>query len=664
MTAVKRAVLALLIAGAAGWGLTGGPAQAQDSPAVASEEMMLFQEIPSVYGASKYEQKVTEAPSSVSIITADDIRKFGYRTLADVLRSVRSFHITFDRNYSYVGVRGFSRPGDYNSRVLLLIDGHRANDNIYDGALVGTEGVLDVDLIDRIEVIRGPGSSLYGSNAFFAVVNVITKRGRDYKGVEASGEAASFDTRKGRLSYGDRYGSGWEALVSASAFDSKGQSFFYPEFDAPATNNGVTQHTDNDKYGNAFAKVSYRDFTFTGVASSRTKRIPTGSFGADFNDPRNQTEDRRSYGDLLYERRVAPRTDFSARVFYDYYSYWGDYVYSGVMNRDQGFGLWWGGELRVVTSVNVHRVIAGAEYQDNVRQDQRNYDEAPIPAYLDDRRSSQRSALYAQDEIALSRAVTLNAGARYDHYDTFGGTVNPRLAFIYAPVEKSSFKLLYGSAFRAPNVYELYYASPTSTPPMVGNPNLNPEKIATYELVCEQYVGDHFRGTAAAYYYLIRDLINETIDAAGNAVFENIARVRTRGFELELENKWANGLDGRASYTFQQSEDATTGEVLTNSPRHLAKLNIAVPLVASKVFVGIEEQYTSRRKTVGGNFAPGFLVTNLTLFSQRLIGRLEASASVYNLFDKFYGDPVSPDHLQDTIGQDGRNYRGKLTYRF
>src|SRR5690349_15333145 len=117
------------------------------------EEKLLLQEIPSVYGASKYEQKVTEAPSSVSIVTADEIKKFGYRTLGDILRSVRGFYVTYDRNYSYIGVRGFARPSDYNTRILLLIDGHRLNESIYNSVYVGTEAVLDVDLIDRVEII-------------------------------------------------------------------------------------------------------------------------------------------------------------------------------------------------------------------------------------------------------------------------------------------------------------------------------------------------------------------------------------------------------------------------------------------------------------------------------------------------------------------------------
>jgi iron complex outermembrane receptor protein len=92
-----------------------------------------------VYGASKFDQKLSEAPSSVSIVTADEIKKYGYRTLADIVRTVRGFYLSYDRNYSYIGVRGFSRPGDYNTRILLLVDGHRINDNVYNQAMTGTD---------------------------------------------------------------------------------------------------------------------------------------------------------------------------------------------------------------------------------------------------------------------------------------------------------------------------------------------------------------------------------------------------------------------------------------------------------------------------------------------------------------------------------------------
>jgi outer membrane receptor for ferrienterochelin and colicins len=642
------------------------PAEAgENSPGLKglSIEQLMDIEVTTVMGASRYEQKETEAPSAITIVTADEIRKFGYRTLANILQSARSFYLTYDRNYSYIGVRGFNRPGDYNSRVLILVDGHPTNDNVYGMGSAGTEFILDVDLIDRVEIIRGPGSSLYGSNAFFAVVNVITKRGRDLSGAEVSGEAASFSTYGGRISYGNRSSTGLEAIISASAFDSKGPTLFFPKFDSPAQNNGITGRTDYDRAHRAFAKLSYGDFALEAAYVSRTKGIPTASFGTDFNDPRNQTTDTRAFVDLKFERSLNALTDISARLSYDRYDYSGDYVYSGVINKDFGKGEWWRAEVKLAAQPwRGQKVVLGAEYQDNLRQEQENYDEDPYYLYLKDRRRSENWASYIQDEFKISPGLILNAGIRYDHYTTFGGTTNPRLALIYNPSGRTTLKLLYGRAFRAPNDYELYYQSP---PSQKSNPGLRPETIRTFEAVAEQYLGSHMRATAAGFYYKIKDLITQTINPSdASIVYQNVAEIEAKGFEFELEGKWESGLEGRISYTFQDSRNLTSGSSLANSPRHLAKASVVVPLVGERVFAGIEEQFTSGRKTLSGNDAPGFFISNLTLFGRNVLRGLEISGSIYNLFNRHYADPGAEEHWEDIIPQDGRTFRVKLTYAY
>ena len=130
-----------------------------------------------------------------------------YRTLADVLNSVRGFYTSYDRNYSYIGVRGFARPGDYNTRVLLLIDGHRFNEPTYDMAAIGTDFPIDVSLVDKVEVIRGPASSLYGTSAFFAVINVITKTASARQGtqVEMAARVALCRSRSACLTSSRRF---------------------------------------------------------------------------------------------------------------------------------------------------------------------------------------------------------------------------------------------------------------------------------------------------------------------------------------------------------------------------------------------------------------------------------------------------------------------------
>jgi len=619
-------------------------------------------EVATVYGASKYEQKVTEAPSSVSIVTADEIKKYGYRTLADILRSLRSFYVTYDRNYSYLGVRGFGRTGDYNSRFLVLVDGHRINDNVYDSVSIETGFILDIDLIERIEVVRGPSSSLYGSNAFFGIINIITRSGQDLHGVEASGEAGSFDTYKGRFSFGNKFGNGVEMIFSGSLFDSKGQDLFFKEFNDPATHNGIAQGCDYDRNYSLFSKLSYHDFTLEGAYVSRTKGIPTASYETDFNDPRNRTVDESGYMDLKYEHDFQNQLRIMGRLFYDVYKYYGDYIYSGVVNKDFAKGEWWGGEVMVNKTLwERHKLTIGAEYQVNSKQNQWNFNEDPFEMLLDDRRQSERWALYIQDEFKVLKNLILNAGVRYDHYDEFGGTTNPRLALIYTPFEKTAFKLLYGTAFRIPNVYELYY----SVSPQKGNPDLKPEGITTYELVYEQYLGKTIRMTFAGFYNRITDLIDSQKDRTDKLwVFKNADKIKAKGFEAELEGHWESGLKGRISYTFQNVKDEGLGETPVNSPKHLAKFNLIMPLIHDKVFTGMEVQYTSKRKSLAGNYTEDFFVTNVTVFTQKLLKGLEISGSVYNLFDKKYRDPGSGEHRQDVIEQDGRSFRCKLTYTF
>ena len=245
-------------------------------------------QVDTVSGASKFLENSTDVPASVTVVTGDEIREFGYRTLADVLQSIRGFDVVYDRNYSYVGVRGFLAPGDYNARILFLLDGHRLNDDVYDSALVGTDFPVDISLIDRVEVIRGASSSVYGTGGLLAVINVVTKRGRDLDAAEVSGTAGGLRTYKGTGTYGARFDNGIEMLISGTDYRShRNPSLFFPEFDSPQTNYGVAENADGDRAASLLADVSYGDFNIHVVDNSRTKQIPTASFGSVFNDTRD-----------------------------------------------------------------------------------------------------------------------------------------------------------------------------------------------------------------------------------------------------------------------------------------------------------------------------------------------------------------------------------------
>jgi len=640
----------------------------QDLTALPMEQLLNLE----VYTASKFTQKVSEAPSAVSIITAADIKAYGYRTLADILKSIRGMYVTNDRNYSYVGTRGFSRPGDYNTRVLLLLDGYRLNDGVFDGALIGTEFIVDVDLIDRVEFVPGPGSAIYGGNAFFGVLNIITKNGKRIGSTEISGEASSFETRKGRLTYGERSENGLDVLLSAASYRSRGENLHFPEFDDPSTNNGVARHLDYDRYEQLFTKFSYGAYSLDIAYAERTKGIPTASFQQVFNDPRSQTVDEQAFINLKYYDKPGASLDVQASLYYGHYAYSGDYVYDYppvTVNRDETRGDWWGGELRFLsTAFDRHKVIYGAEYRNDVHRDQSNFDVDPFVSYLDDHRSKRTYGVYAQDEFTLSDSWILNAGVRQDHSTEDETATNPRLAVIHKFTPVTTAKLLYGTAFRAPNAYEKYYVTDASL--YKANPDLKPEKIKTYELVLEHYLQNDFRLTGSVFSYKIDNLISLTLDPADSLfVFRNIDAAEAKGVELEAERLWHGGTRLRASYSWQSAKDGATGARLSNSPRHLAKLNFTTPFFGDVWRAGSEIQYMGERTTPRGGTVSDSTIANLTLTAERFAKNLEVSAGIYNFFDKNYADPPSTEHL-DSLGrylnqivQDGRSFRVKLTYR-
>jgi outer membrane receptor for ferrienterochelin and colicins len=634
------------------------------------EDLMAIQ-VDSVYGVSGFKQKVTEAPASITIITSEDIQKYGYRTLADVLRNVRGFYVTYDRNYSYVGVRGYGLPGDYNSRIALMIDGHRLNDNIYDAALLGTEFPIDVDLIDRVEVIRGPNSSLYVASAFLGVINIITKRGRDLQNVSVAGSIASYGTYEGRVSYGKKFDNGLDLLVSGTFYDSHGQDqLFFKEFNNPATNNGIAINADGDEFHQLFANASWGGFTLHGVLGSRDKGIPTASFGTVFNVTGTHTIDERGYLDLQYDRNLGHGWNINNRIYLDQFNNDGTYVYdysasggpSRVLNENFAHGKWWGDEVTFSKQIfERQRLSVGSEIRDNFQQNQGNYDLQPFVQYFNDRRTSNVFSIYAQDEIYVRKNLVIDLGLRYDHYSIFGGTTNPRAALIYNPWEKTTFKLLYGQSFRAPNMFELFYSAPGNE----ANPSLRPETVKTMEVVWEQYFANHFRMTASAFYYPIHGLIGEQVDPAnGNAFFTNSGSLDLRGMDFELSRKLPGELEGSVSYSFQDVTNTTTRMPLTNSPKHLVQASLSVPVIKQKLFASMDLQYVSAIGTLTGHSTGSYVVPNFTLFSRNVFRGWEVSASLYNAFNEKYADPAGNGLEEDVILQDGRNFRIKIGYRF
>ena len=615
--------------------------------------------------ASKFPQPITEAPAAVTVITAKDIEQFGYRTLAEILNSIRGLYISYDRNYHYLGVRGFNRAGDYNSRVLLLINGQRINDNVYGSAPIGNEFPLDVDLIERVEFVPGPGSAIYGANAFFGVINVISKKSTHFKGLEAAAELASYETKKGRLTYAHQFENDIGVVFSASVSDSNGQNLYFPEFDSPANNNGIAENLDYDRSEQLFATVNYHGFEMQAGYHQRTKGIPTASFGQEFNTEPSETLDQTMFLGLKYSTKVINNLLLQATLDYGRYDYDGDYTYNYpplTINRDVTTGEWWKTELRLTsTQLNHHKISAGVEYHDDMRIDQANFDLIPFVSYLDDQREMHSYGIYVEDEYSISEKLILNAGLRYDDFSSDEDITNPRLALIYKHSPSTTYKFLYGEAYRTPNAYELYYGLALG---YELNPDLKSENITTQEIVIDHFFNNDLKFTGSIYRYKTDNLIDLNVNpVTSNLRFDNSGTASAIGAEIEINQLFNNGSLLRASYSWQDAKNDATGQQLSNSPTNLAKLNYSTNM-SEDMTIGFDMNYTGSRKSRSGNTIGGYTLSNLIFVMKHVDHGLALTTGIYNLFDKTFSDPVSDEFIQDSIMQNGRNFRVKLLYSF
>jgi len=607
-----------------------------------------------VFSASRFNQKATQAPSNVTVLTSADIRAYGWRTLADALRSIRGLYTSNDRSYSYLGARGFLRPGDLNTRFLLQIDGTRINDPVFDQAQLGAEFPLDLELVDRIEFVPGPGSSIYGTNAFFGVINVITRHAPDLEGTRATLEAGQAGTRSGSASYGWRNGDA-ELLLAANRGLSDGRDLYFPEF------GGTAQGLDWERYSRFFARGQYGAWSLALIDGKRTKGMPTASYGQPFNVAGGLTIDELRMAEVGYRNSMLPlHGELSARLYHSEYLYDGHFVNQdpfGTINMDRTRAKWWGADVNLFLQLlESHKVVVGADYQYNHDVLQQNFDTEPFVSYLDDRSQSKRFGIYVQDEITLTKGILLNAGLRYDRETSTGGVFNPRLALIAELSPETTAKVIYGSAFRTPNSYELFYGIDTEGG-QLANPNLGRERIRSHELSLVRQLGANARITLSAYTNQASGLVTEVEDEEfGLPIFRNLGRARARGIEVEYERTFKNAARLRASVS-RQTVSGGISEV--NSPRWLAKFN-ATGRLAGVWHVGAEGQYVGARRLLDGGEAAGFMLANINFFTIGLTRHFDASLGIQNLFDRRYADPSSLGLLQRSIEQDGRRVYLKL----
>ncbi len=411
-----------------------------------------------VYAASRSQQTVSEAPASVTVITHDDIQKYGYRTLPQALMSVPGLFITDDRGYEYVGVRGVGLPTDYNSRVLFLLNGLPLNDKYYDSFVIDETPDL-LDAVDRIEVVKGPASVLYGSSAMFAIVNIITRKGADVNGAQVSGAVDSNPSGRGVFTYGSKFPIGLDLMLSGHYEDDEGQpNIGFGQF-------GDAHDADGQHLADAFLSAQYQDWFVQLWYADRKKTIPTGQFGTIVGDDRTTVEDTYYLAEVRWQHELSENKTLMLRAYFEDYPYRGTYAYADPVltyNTESSLDRWLGYEAQFNWQpLDKHRLTLGAVYEYHWTDLVGNYvDDTGTVSFVYPGTHDDFSyyAFYAQDEYHFLPPLTLTLGGRYDAYPQESQSrITPRAALVWNATKQTTVKLLYGQAFRNPSQYEETY---------------------------------------------------------------------------------------------------------------------------------------------------------------------------------------------------------------
>ncbi|MES1175430.1 MAG: TonB-dependent receptor [Myxococcales bacterium] len=567
-----------------------------------------------VLGASRTAEAVEDAPASVTIISRQELRAMAYPTIAEAIRGVRGIYLSSDDVYQSVGVRGFSRPGDYGNRILVLLDGHPMNDNWIWSSYVGYDGRVDIDDVERIEVIRGAGSVVYGNGAFFGVINLVTRSNDEPTHGEAAVSTA-LDAGRARATavWHPTPDSGlWVSIAGAK---SAGLDKYYPEYVSQPNPDGTPSITDNRgnpstgvvRDADGFRAVTlgghawYKALSARWLVTSHEKHLPSAPYGTPFGDPNTTGTDTRTFVDVQFEP-VWENVESLTRVHFDTYHYTNNLPYapntvdpeSFGPEHDTYLGLWGGLEQRLIFKLPpAFKLTVGADLTDNFKTHQRSYDDRVLPGYMgadagaliDNDNPFTNVAGYALMDIVFSPQVRLSAGTRLDYFDSFkfdaGEALSPRVALIIKPYSGGNLKLMAGKAFRAPSIYERYYASSTQ----ISQANIRPEQVLSAEAEFTHRFSSAVSGVITGYTNYVSNLIElGTVSQSGQDYVQygnSNAPVSVFGGEAEVRHDFRQGWMLSASTSVQKARylnDTNLREV-PNSPLVLASAKGMMPII-------------------------------------------------------------------------------------
>jgi outer membrane receptor for ferrienterochelin and colicins len=647
---------------------------------------------------------ISRAPAVATVITAEDIASIGATDLDEVLETVPGLHVarsTLVSSPVYV-IRGINLG--FNPQVLMLINGVPIT-TVYTGSRGVAWGGMPVDNIARVEVIRGPGSALYGADAYAGVINIITKTTDDFTGTEAGLRAGSFHSGDAWALHGGKWGP-----VNVSAYLHVGRT------DGPSQTIQADGQTGLDQLLGTHASYAPgrtnegRDATDATLNMSLDKwrfrlgykerdHIGTGTGLASALDPVGDVYTQTISTDLSYDDpHVADDWALNLQASFMHYTELGDLTLfpagtkiganvfqDGLIgNPDKWERHEHLGGSANYTGFASHRVRLGlgVEREEVYRtRESKNFNPDFTPfgngstADVRDVTDSEpfmrphgrtKHYLYAQDEWNFVKDWTLTAGLRHDRYSDFGNTTNPRLALVWDTAYNVTTKVLYGSAFRAPSMSELYAIN---NPVVTGNPALKPEKIRTLEAAISWQPVTQLQLGMNVFRYQMSDIIRLI-----NFVYQNEGEQTGTGMEFEAAWDAAKNLRLSGNYSYQRSIDKTSGEDAGNAPHHHVYMRANWRFMPGWS-LDPQVNWISERSRAPNDTRPslkGYNTVDLTLRTDKASKSWDVAVSVRNLFDADVREPSpydqSPAQPFISIPNDfplpGRTFYVQASYQF
>jgi iron complex outermembrane receptor protein len=631
-----------------------------------------------VVGAAKREQSLGSVASAVTVISGDRLRRFGYRTIAEALDGVAGMFIANDRWSPRLGVRGLQILGDFNTRILVLVDGAAITEPWNQFAGISYDMPVSVDEIDRVEVIRGPVSSVYGTNAFFGIINIVTRSAdrspRAFGRVNASSFAAN-DAVAG-FALGDVNRQVRGSIAGTLRF---GEDVPIPA--AAALGEPTVSGADGMSSLRGSLVATY-DGAFLQVRAYRHHReMPAAPYLGVIGDDRNFARDKHVMVEGGYARGFGERVEASARAYYNRYRFEDYIVYEPdePNYRDIGDAQWLGGEARARLAL-LDRGRLGLTAGTEVA----HIETRSLAFYVDDRANGavvdtpfDTVGLYSELDAAPTSWLSLAGGVRLDVNTILPDNVSPRAALFLHRGQRHGLKLLYAEGFRNPGTYEAFFDDAITFLP---DPDIGPESIRAYEAVLWSRPATGLDLRASGFVWDFEDLIRTVTvpyddpedPEATRLQFQNATSGRVTGVELEASYRnlagWY-GFAGAALHRVLADDEDGGASVPPNAPLATASLGASTPLLLGVGHASTELVFVGERKTRDEMFtADPVLRWNAALYAPDVRG-FDVTIGVRNLLGVREQAPLSDDYDRDAgilpwISGEAREFYARLGHTF